>query len=195
MFIVPPDDVPDVPKVGPESMLRRCEAVYGLVSTPKKWWDCSKRSLLNHGCTSCALGPCAFVLIKQNRVRGVAGIDVDDLLAGGDDVFDRTILEVKGEFDVGAWDVGAKRFKAAQLKQMANHEIMVDMEHYKHQLQEIEVSKSDEIKPERFLSAKEVARLPLWPLRQWMAGLITAVHSFPSTSRRGDRMMQPLRTC
>ena len=33
-------------------MLRLCEAVYGLVNAPKKWWDRLQRSLLNHGFTS-----------------------------------------------------------------------------------------------------------------------------------------------
>ena len=35
---------------------------------------------------------------------------MEDLFGGGDEVFDRTILEVRREFDFGAWDVGA-RFK------------------------------------------------------------------------------------
>ena len=38
---------------------------------------------------------------------------------------------------------------------MANDEILIDMEHYKHELQQIEVSKSDKAKHERLLSAKE----------------------------------------
>ena len=50
-------------------MLRLRKAVYVLVNASKKWWDRLLRSLLNHGFTSCALDPCAFVLIKQKRVR------------------------------------------------------------------------------------------------------------------------------
>ena len=67
-------------------------------------------------------------------------------------------MEVKREFDVDAWDVGAMRFKAGQLTQMADGEIMIDMEHNKHELQPIEVSKSDELSPERLLSANEMTR-------------------------------------
>ena len=47
---------------------------------------------------------------------------------------DRIISDVKREFDVGAWDVGCMRFKETQ---MANYEIRIDMEHYKHELQQI----------------------------------------------------------
>ena len=76
-----------------------------------------------------------------------------------EEVFDRTNNpEVKREFDRGAWDVGAMRFKGRQLTQMANCEIMVDMEHYKHELQQIEVSKTDKAKLERLLSAEEMTR-------------------------------------
>ena len=60
--------------------------------------------------------------------------------------------------DFGAGDVGAMRFKERQLTQMANYEIMIDTEHHKHELQQIEVSKSDKTKPERLLTATEMTR-------------------------------------
>ena len=81
------------------------------MNAPKKRPEPLKRSLVSDGFTSCALDPCAIVLIKQNRVRGMTGVHVDDLLGGGDEVHDRTILEVKREFDSGAWDVGFLKFK------------------------------------------------------------------------------------
>ena len=66
----------------------------------------------------CVGSVCAFVPIKQNKGRGVTGVHVDDLLGGGDEVFDKGILEVKREFDFGAWDVGAMKFNESQLTQM-----------------------------------------------------------------------------
>ena len=48
------------------------------------------------------------------------------------------------------------RFKGRQLTQMPNGEIVIDMEHYKHQdLEQIEVPKGDRLKPERPLNSKE----------------------------------------
>ena len=44
------------------------------------------------------------------------------------------------------WDVGAMSFKDIQLTQKANCEIMIDMEHYMHEQQQIEVSESDKAK-------------------------------------------------
>ena len=74
-----------------------------------------RRSLLKRGFTSSALETCAFVVVKQEHIRGVTGVHVDDLLGAGDEALDRTTLEVKREFDFGAWDGGAMRFKERQL--------------------------------------------------------------------------------
>ena len=54
-------------------------------------------------------------------------------------MFDRTLLEVQGAFDDGAWDVGAMRFNGRHLTQ-------------------IEASKGDQFKSDRLLTAKEVTR-------------------------------------
>ena len=52
IFLLPPDDV-------------RHRAVYVLVNTRRNGGIRLKRSLPNHGFTSCALDPCAFVRFKQ----------------------------------------------------------------------------------------------------------------------------------
>ena len=80
---------------------------------------------------------------------------VDDVIGGGDETFDRIMTAVRKEFDFGAWDVGNFRFKGRQVSQMLNGEIVFDMEQYKHELEQIEVSKADKTKPERILNSKE----------------------------------------
>ena len=55
------------------------------------------------GFTSCALGPCAFVLVKQGKVRGVTEVHVDDLLGGGDEVFGRPLCEASAS---SIWALG-----------------------------------------------------------------------------------------
>ena len=170
IFTLPPDDVRDILKLSPESMLSLRKAVYGLVNAPKKWWDRLKRSLQNHGFSSCALDPCAFVTGH-----------VDDLLGGGDEVFDRTMLEVKRKFHFGAWDVGAMMFRARQLTQMANHEIMIDKDHQVHARAATDRSLEVRQKPhlKGCLTAKEVTSYRGG--RGGIRWLIVAVHNFPST--------------
>ena len=62
IFISPPDDVRQMLSLDNETVLRLRKAVYGLVNAPKRWWDRLKKSLIENGCTSCALDPCALVL-------------------------------------------------------------------------------------------------------------------------------------
>ena len=80
---------------------------------------------------------------------------VDDVIGGGNETFDRTMTTVRKEFDFGAWDVGNFRFKGRQISQMPNGEIVCDMEQYKQELEQIDVSKADKTKPERVLNSKE----------------------------------------
>ena len=70
---------------------------------------------------------------------------------------------------------------------MANYEMMIDMDRCKHDLQQIEVSKSDMAKPERLLSAKEMTRYPRWPWKSLDGLLIIAVTqpSFGLSERLG----------
>ena len=80
---------------------------------------------------------------------------VDDVIGGGNEIFDRIMTTVRKDFDFGAWDVGNFRFKGRQISQMPHGEIVCDMEQYKHELEQIDVSKADKAKPERVLNSKE----------------------------------------
>ena len=80
---------------------------------------------------------------------------VDDVIGGGDETFDRIMTAVRKEFDFGAWDIGSFRFKGRQISQMPNGEIAFDMEQYKHELEQIEVSQAEKTKLERILNSKE----------------------------------------
>ena len=129
-----------------------------LVNGPKKWWKRLKTSLIKHVFTSCALDPCAFVLQKSGKIHGVLGVHVDDVEGGGDETFERIKTTVRKEFDFEAWDVGNFRFKGRQISLMASGEIVLDMEQYKHELAQIDVSKADKTNPERILNSKEHTR-------------------------------------
>ena len=155
IFISPPDDVRQMLNLDHETVLRLRKAVYGLVNAPKKWWDRLKTSLIKHGFRSCALDPCAFDLRKSGKIHGVLGVHVDDVIGGGNETFDRTMTTVRKEFDFGTWDVGNFRFKGRQISQMPSGEIVCDMEQYKQELEQIDVSKADKTKPERVLNSKE----------------------------------------
>ena len=89
------------------------------------------------------------------KIHGVLGVHVDDVIGGGDETFDRIMTALRKEFDFGALDVGNFRFKGRQILQMPHGEIVFNMEQYKHELERIEVSKADKTKPERHLNSKD----------------------------------------
>ena len=53
------------------------------------------------------------------------------------------------------WDIGNFRFKGRQISQMPNEDSVFDMEQFKHELEQIEVSKADKTKPERNLNTRK----------------------------------------
>ena len=95
------------------------------------------------------------LFFESGKIHGVLGVHVDDVIGGGNETFDRIMTTVRKEFDFGAWDVGNFRFKGRQISQMPNGEIVCDIEQYKHELEQIDVSKADKTKPERVLNSKE----------------------------------------
>ena len=84
---------------------------------------------------------------KEWKIHGVLGVHVDDVIGGAKEIFDRIMTTVRKEFDFGAWDVGNFRFKGRQISQMPNGEIVCDMDQYKHEPEQIDVSKADKTKP------------------------------------------------
>lgn len=51
------------------------------------------------------------------------GVHVDDVIGGGNEIFDRIMTTVRKEFVFGAWDVGNFRFKGHQISQIPNGEM------------------------------------------------------------------------
>ena len=80
---------------------------------------------------------------------------VDDMIGGGNETFNRVMTAVLKKIDFGTWDIGNFRFKGRQISQIPNGDIVFDMEQFKHELEQIEVSNADKTKPERNLNTKE----------------------------------------
>ena len=155
ILVSPSDDVSQMLNLDHEIVLRLRKAVCGLVNAPKKWWDRLKKSLVEHGFTSCALGTCAFVLRMSGKIHGVLGVHVDDVTGGGDETFDRIMTAVRKEFNFGAWDVGNFRFKGRQISQMPNEEIVLTWNSTSMSLNKLKCPRQTKTKPERILNSKE----------------------------------------
>ena len=112
----------------------------------------------NLACQGCQARLSSFSGQKAPNSTGhpvVLGVHVDDVIGGGNETFDTIRTTVRKEFDSGALDVGNSRFKGRQISKMPNGEIVCDMEQYKHEFEQIEVSNVYKTKPERLLNSKE----------------------------------------
>ena len=96
-------------------------------------------------------------------------------------------LEVQCEFDFGACDAGAMGFKERQLTHMANNDI--GMEHDKHELHQIEVAKSDKLKPESLLSTKKKRHVIVVVLEAFIRWLVD--HRCPHLSFDFSELRSP----
>ena len=68
---------------------------------------------------------------------------------------------------------------------MSNHELMIGMEHHKHELQQIEVSKPDTLNSERSLTTSETTRYRGgFGTIGWLDDHCCPQHSFDVSDRR-----------
>ena len=96
----------------------------------------------------------AFLFLESGKVHGVLGVHVD-MIGSGNETFNRVMTAFRKEFEFGSWEIGNFRFKGRQFSQMQNGEIVFHIEQFRHELEQIEVSKADKTKLERNLNTKE----------------------------------------
>ena len=117
-FLSGDEDVRQMLDADHDTVLGLRNAVNGLVNAPMKWWDRLKKSLIQHGFTSCSLDPCVFVLRKSGKVHGVLGVHVDDVIGGGNEAVNRVMTALRKAFDFGSCEIGNFRFKGRHISDM-----------------------------------------------------------------------------
>ena len=95
---------------------------------------------------------------------------MDDLLGEGAEVTDGTMLEVKREFHLGAWDVRALRFKGRQLTQMANYETPWSTWSTTNMSCRRPKSEKKQTQTRKVVVCTRSNTLPWWPWKHWMSG-------------------------
>ena len=96
VFILPPPDVTEMFNMSEHETLRLHKAVYGLVNALRERWErlCHKSSL-TLGFVQSRLHPCLFIVKSAGKIHGMLGIHADDLLGGGDRVYQAAITKLR----------------------------------------------------------------------------------------------------
>ena len=154
VFILPPPErrVPGV-------LWRLKKPVYGLVDAPRGWHKALDGEFMHTGCTKCLLDPAMYLYYSidsegEQEIEGIAVSHVDDVLHGGNEVFDQTVITpVKTAFDFGSEASERFRYVGMNMSQAENH-ISIDQDHYVKGLELPDLSIAEGLKGDEVLCAE-----------------------------------------
>ena len=105
---MPPDGVPGEPRGVWVQLLK---TVNGLADGTREWRNCFLAAARGLGLEASVLEPCVLVLRNtQQKYHGIAGVAVDDIAGGGDEVWEQAVSKLKQRFTFGHWEVGKGKF-------------------------------------------------------------------------------------
>ena len=152
-----PPDYPVLP-------LRVVRAFYGLVQSPRLWFEELQSTMLKQGWRQITADRCAFILLdKDGTLVGLAGIHVDDyLIAGkdGDPMYMKAEKELRETYNFGKWEQDSFEFAGTYLQQDPDGVIHLDQDEYVTKwLEEVELDQHRKQQKKSALTANEVSKL------------------------------------
>lgn len=100
----PPEDVKEMLQMGSKQLFRIRKAVYGLLNAPRRWMEKLSQELKKLGWIPCTLDNCVWRLFDKDRLTGVLGIHVDDVVCGGaGNIYEDSIRRLQSVFPFGSW--------------------------------------------------------------------------------------------
>ena len=91
-------------------------AFYGLVQSPRLWFEDLQATMLKQGWRQITGDRCAFILLNGDEVVGLAGVHVDDYLIAGKDgnaVFEKAEKSLRDSYNFGKWEPDNFEFAGA----------------------------------------------------------------------------------
>ena len=87
--------------------------IYGLNDSPQKWFLKFDRIVKGLGWTQSKLDHCIYFLWVGQKLQGILGVHVDDVLLGGQGrVFESSIQKLRDTFPFRKWKKGSGSFVA-----------------------------------------------------------------------------------
>eukprot|EP00971_Amphidinium_carterae_P349782 6491220-Amphidinium_carterae.1 len=124
----------------PEQLILVKVAWYGLNDGPKEFYETLVADLFRLGCRRSALDPCVFMWFQDNKLQGVVGLTVDDVLGGGTEKFHKSVIEVLGQrFPFGKVKWKGGRFTGRDVQQQEDYSIHVSQDFYLDSIQPADI--------------------------------------------------------
>ena len=148
----------------PVMPLKVCRAFYGLVHSPRKWYEHMSGTLKRIGWRALLSDPCVFVLEDPTgKVVGLSGLHVDDILIGGDEdseVFQTAQRQLEESYRWGKWDQGSFTFAGTRISQEENGTIKMDQREYSEKwLSEVKLENGRDQYPKLKATPEEISQL------------------------------------
>lgn len=114
--------------------LKIVKAFYGLVHSPREWYEDVSNTLISTKWEKLVSDGCLFILrAEDDEIVGVAGIHVDDFLIGGRDghpLFDSAFAELQKSYRWGKWEESKFTFAGCNIEQKDYGSIRIDQNDY-----------------------------------------------------------------
>ena len=113
--------------------LRIVRAFYGLVQSPRLWFEDLQGTMLEQGWKQITADRCAFILQDGDEIVGLAGVHVDDYLIAGKEgnvVFEKAEKSLRDSYNFGKWESDSFEFAGTWLQQDPDGTIHLDQHEY-----------------------------------------------------------------
>ena len=117
IYFRPPSEIKEWMNLSDQDLMRLEKAAYGLAEAPRAWFLRLTRELRAAGLVASKLDPCLFTLKKGNKLLGVCGVHVDDLIGGGTKEMDDVLNELRKHLPFGDYRTYTIRYTGIEIRQ------------------------------------------------------------------------------
>ncbi|CAK0841699.1 unnamed protein product [Prorocentrum cordatum] len=106
-----------IPDVEDGSLVELLKAMYGLGDAPLQWLSAFTKYAKEIGFQCSIFDSCVFYLRDEKGLHGIMGLTVDDIVGGGDVLFDAACQKLRERFPFRAWRHNSGKYTGKELQQ------------------------------------------------------------------------------
>eukprot|EP00438_Fugacium_kawagutii_P012099 Skav209448 [mRNA] locus=scaffold2199:144696:152896:- [translate_table: standard] len=131
LYFKPPPEIKQWMSLTDDDLFRLEKAAYGLAEAPRQWFLRLSREMSEAGLRRSSLDPCLFTLRKGEKLLGVCGVHVDDILGGGEAEMDAVLTKLRKKLPFGDFRTFTIRYTGIEIRQdPQTYEIEIGQESY-----------------------------------------------------------------
>ena len=171
LYMAMPTTYP-LPGYDKDQLFEVVRPIYGLNDSPQNWFNKHKQTVKEQGWSPSKLYPCVFFLWHSEKLVGVMGVHVDDVVIGGfGQVFDKKLQMLRSTFPFRKWQEGRGTFCGSMLQQdSTSGSISVSQREFVDKMQKPKLRSKDpismEVNDEEVTSLKSCLGAALWLARE-----------------------------